>query len=325
MAEWSLSLSEMNMVTGIVVKVAKFSLGVSVFLQMLIQIHLFIFGFANVFVDTLNFEMMPLKAPYVGAVYNNFCFIVSGMVFKMSAITSILMNIFILALFYVAYYHTKSKKFPRVILGTIINNMIILISISATCAIAGIFTNQPEILFLILGLLLVCYAVFLLFFKNRSKSLKTTIFDKTKKIDTQNEDSFVFETKSGKIDLLNPYRGIYIQGGAGSGKSASVFEPIIKQIGEKQFTGILYDFKSPELTNLIFSSYSGTIIKVNNVDFKQPLFSDRVNPINPTYLSKSVIANEYATVILNNLLPESIKKPDFWISNAKMILAGVIW
>ena len=42
-------------------------------------------------------------------------------------------------------------------------------------------------------------------------------------------------------------------------------------------------------------------------------------------MSKSVIANEYATVILNNLLPESIKKPDFWISNAKMILAGVIW
>jgi Type IV secretion-system coupling protein DNA-binding domain len=327
MGDWGMSMSEGNMITGIIVKILKFSLGISIFIQMLIQIHLVYFGILNIFIDSLDFEMMPLKAPYIGAVYNNFCFIVSGMVFKMNAITSFLMIIFILALFYVAYYHTKNKRFPRVIIGTIFNNLIILISIGATCAIASNFTNQSEIVFVILGLLLICYAVFLLFFKNRSKSLKTKFFDKVKnkKSEITNQDSFVFETKSGKINLLNPYRGIYIQGGAGSGKSASIFEPIIKQIGEKQFAGILYDFKSPKLTNLIFSSYANGNIKVKNVDFKEALLSDRVNPINPTYLSKSVIANEYAQVILNNLLPESIKKPDFWISNAKMILAGVIW
>ncbi|HGE5775903.1 TPA: type IV secretory system conjugative DNA transfer family protein, partial [Flavobacterium psychrophilum] len=136
---------------------------------------------------------------------------------------------------------------------------------------------------------------------------------------------FVFETKSGKVFLDNPYRGIYIQGGAGSGKSASIFEAIITQCGEKQFTGMLYDFKSPELTNLVYLSYQNTNIKVKNVDFKNPLTSDRVNPIHPKYLTKSAVAMELSTVIINNLSTESIKKMDYWNSNFKQVLAGVIW
>ncbi len=324
MGEWGMSLSEGNMITGIVVKVIKFSLGVSIFVQMLLQIHLVYFGILNIFIDGLNFEKIPLKAPYIGAVYNNFCFIVSGMVFKMNAITSLLMVVFILALFYVAYYHTKNKKFPRVFIGTMFNNLIILISISATCAIASNFTNQSEILFVILGFLLICYAVYLIKFKGKNKKSKE-VFKKNKKSEKENLDGFVFETKSGKVFLDNPYRGIYIQGGAGSGKSASIFEPIIQQIGEKQFTGILYDFKSPELTNLIYLSYQNTAIKVKNVDFKNPLTSDRVNPIHPKYLSKSAVAMELSTVIINNLSVESIKKMDYWNSNFKQVLAGVIW
>ena len=69
--------------------------------------------------------------------------------------------------------------------------------------------------------------------------------------DKKNDESLNFNTKSGIIQLANPYRGIYIQGGAGSGKSGSIFEPIIKQVAEQGYTGILYDFKSPELTDKI--------------------------------------------------------------------------
>lgn len=59
----------------------------------------------------------------------------------------------------------------------------------------------------------------------------------------------------------NDYKEIYIKSEAGSGKSGSTFEffePIIKQIGEKQFTGILYDFKSPQLKDLICISFLET-------------------------------------------------------------------
>lgn len=138
-------------------------------------------------------------------------------------------------------------------------------------------------------------------------------------------DSLNFKTKSGIITLDNPFRGIYIQGGAGSGKSASIFEPIIKQIAKQEYTGILYDFKSPDLTEKVRSSYQSSSVKFKAVDFKNPALSDRINPIAPNYLTKSVIAIEYSQALVNNLIPESIKKADFWSNNTKMIIAGVIW
>ena len=81
--------------------------------------------------------------------------------------------------------------------------------------------------------------------------------------------------------------------------------PIIKQIAEQEYTGILYDFKSPELTEKIRASYSGSIVKFRNVDFKNPYQSDRINPIAPNYLTKSVIVLEYSQTLVNNLIPET--------------------
>lgn len=162
-----------------------------------------------------------------------------------------------------------------------------------------------------------------LFYKDFKNKSKTQTFEKNNlKIQKQ---GFLFKTQSGIINLGNPFRGIYIQGGAESGKSASIFEPIIKQIAEQEYTGILYDFKSPELTNKVRASYSGRNIEFKNIDFKNPSQSDRINPIAPKYVTKSVIAIEYSQALVNNLIPESIKKADFWSNNAKMIIAGVIW
>ena len=161
-------------------------------------------------------------------------------------------------------------------------------------------------------------------FKNKTKTTdKNQVFAKNKSKNLMN--GFIFKTASGVINLANPYRGIYIQGGAGSGKSASIFEPIINQISEQDYTGILYDFKSPELTDKIRASYLGKSVAFKNIDFKNPHQSDRINPIAPQYLTKSVIAMEYSQALVNNLLPESIKKADFWSNNTKMIIAGVIW
>src|SRR5690606_29994034 len=138
-------------------------------------------------------------------------------------------------------------------------------------------------------------------------------------------DGFVFRTKKGIIELNNPYRGIYIQGGAGSGKSASVFEPILEQIAEQDFSGILYDFKSPELTDKARYCFRYSRVNFRTIDFRNPLKSHRVNPISPNYITKSPVAIEYAKTLVNNLIPGSIKKQDFWSSNAKMIIAGLIW
>lgn len=323
------SIGEVSSIFGLIIRLIKSVVIFAVFFSIiLIESHLLVFGVANIFVSKYNFQLLDFKANYIANGYNNFLYYFTGIIEKMSGLVSIAIVLFIFSIVYISYYYSKRKKFPEAIIGTLINNFIILFAFFISFTIVDkYFFNLKEIIIPFLALIPTIQTIYLLYFKGKSKKFKlalsnNSLNEKSKKVYSVN---FVFETKSGKIILENPYRGIYIQGGAGSGKSASIFEPIIQQIGEKQFTGILYDFKSPELTNLTYLSYQNTAIKVKNIDFKQPLLSDRVNPIDLNYLGKSAIAMEYAQVILNNLLPESIKKPDFWISNAKMILAGVIW
>ena len=58
----------------------------------------------------------------------------------------------------------------------------------------------------------------------------------------------------GNIPVLkigNPFRSFGIFGGAGSGKTESIFKPIIEQAVRQKAGIILYDYKSPELDNFL--------------------------------------------------------------------------
>ena len=142
-----------------------------------------------------------------------------------------------------------------------------------------------------------------------------------------NESEIInFDTDKGRITIQNIYRGVYIQGGAGSGKSKSLIEPIIYQASENSMAGLLYDFKSPELTKKLLSAYKKqTEINTYFVDFKNPTRSNRVNPISPKYLTKSAVAFELSQTLINNLLPETIKKREYFDREAQSILTGIIW
>lgn len=312
---------------GIIFKMLKaIIIYVCVFSVVLIETHIIGFGIASIFIDKFDFEKRSVKGEVLKNLYNNFLYFFSKPYEKQSILVSLSLVIFILAIIYISYHYSKRKKFPGVIAGTVINNTIILMPMSIIFSLLQKnLIEYKEIIAGVFFLVPVVFAIYLIKFRNKSKESKKDKFEKIKKTEKEIVENFIFKTKSGNILLENPYRGIYIQGGAGSGKSASVFEPIIQQIGQKGFAGILYDFKSPELTEKVYLSYENTSIKVKNIDFKQPLLSDRVNPIDPKYLIKSAVVLEYSQVVINNLLPESIKKPDYWSSNAKMILAGVIW
>lgn len=231
----------------------------------------------------------------------------------------IIISILSISFWVIAY---KLGKFQNVIRGIVF----VGVTTSSFLYVGGLITSSLSKHignFSLLIMLLPLGFIVFLFYKDFKNLNIIHTFDKNNlKIENQ---GFLFKTQSGIINLGNPFRGIYIQGGAGSGKSASIFEPIIKQIAEQEYTGILYDFKSPELTNKVRASYNGKNIKFKNVDFKNPSQSDRINPIAPKYITKSVIAIEYSQALVNNLIPESIKKADFWSNNAKMIIAGVIW
>ncbi len=127
------------------------------------------------------------------------------------------------------------------------------------------------------------------------------------------------------IFIPNPYAGIFISGGAGSGKSKSFIEPIIYDCADNNFTGVLYDFKFPSLANHVCNAYKETNIKISYVNFTDVNYSNRINPIAPKYITTSNHARELAIAIVNNLMPETIRKPDFWSRNTEALLTAVIW
>ena len=242
---------------------------------------------------------------------------------EMPYLAAIVLSLVSLSIWYLSY---KLGKFHTFLSGVMwVGILTIIYSFSASFLVQMTRTTLGVEFSVILGTFPLFIAIFLIskdIYKAKKTPKEPLIKQFSKKED---KDSLNFKTSAGVINLANPFRGIYIQGGAGSGKSASIFEPIIKQIAEQEYTGILYDFKSPELTEKVRASYLDSIVEFRNIDFKNAHQSDRINPISPNYLSKSVIALEYSQTLVNNLIPESIKKADFWSNTTKMILSGVIW
>ena len=318
-----IELSEFTGHGNTLIKIIKFIFIFAIVADVLVvETHLFGFAITNLFVDNYNFKLVKFEPNYLVTGYNNFLYFFAKPVAKIPFWSNVLIILTIPSVIYASYYHTKNKRFPGVIRGTIKNNILFFIGLAI---LAKLLVSILPMLGLIIYVLPFVYVIYLLIFKNKTITKTNKFTDIIKQSEKETDDSFVFETNNGLISLENPYRGIYIQGGAGSGKSASIFEPIIQQLGAKNFAGILYDFKSPELTEKVFLSYENSNIKVKNIDFKHPFLSNRVNPIEPMYLSKAAIANEYSQVIINNLLPESIKKMDFWLGSARNILSGVMW
>lgn len=64
-----------------------------------------------------------------------------------------------------------------------------------------------------------------------------------------NPNAVQLHTTRGNIVLNNPFRGIFVLGAAGSGKSESVGVPLLGQFIGKGFAGVVYDFKFPTLAD----------------------------------------------------------------------------
>ena len=154
---------------------------------------------------------------------------------------------------------------------------------------------------------------------------------------------FNLKLKDGWINISNPFRGILVIGSAGSGKSYSVAEPIIEEAIRKNYSGIVYDFKFPSLSEVVYNSYLrenekrkkiGRKERENEEEIKPELklvsFTDlkrssRINPLKPENLPIMAYAEEFSLSLISNLMPESIKQKDFWVRSAHAILTAVIW
>lgn len=169
---------------------------------------------------------------------------------------------------------------------------------------------------------------FIIYKKIKSRLIKHEILS-PKKEKFKNGKSFNSEglelELNGQVNIKNPYAGVFISGGAGSGKSKSIIEPIIYDSGRKNFTGVVYDFKFPELAKYVETAFHNSRIQRKYVNFTNMNITDRVNPIHPELMKNDSYAREFAYSILANLNPSMISKPDFWSDNSLSLLASVFW
>lgn len=134
----------------------------------------------------------------------------------------------------------------------------------------------------------------------------------------------------GYITVGNPFRGTLVIGSAGSGKSFSIFNPYIEQMIAHGWTMMLYDFKMPDLTEVVYNAllrYRDRYTKVPQfycINFRDPLKSNRCNPIAPEYLTDIIDASETARVVMEALNKGNEKKDFFWMS-AQQYIGICLW
>lgn len=171
------------------------------------------------------------------------------------------------------------------------------------------------------------------FIKKRN-DFKETFLQCEKKIDTefsvnlQTRYQYKGKQHTGWINVVNPFRGTMVLGTPGSGKSFSVYLPFMEQMIRKGYTMFVYDYKYPSLTFDVYNMLLQNIEYYDRlgqkrpmfcvVNFKDPRYSLRCNPLNPQYITSLTDCTEIADVIMKNLV-ETDKK-DFFTQSAQLYI-----
>ena len=134
------------------------------------------------------------------------------------------------------------------------------------------------------------------------------------------------------INVVSPQRGCMVLGTPGSGKSYSIYGPFIRQMIQKQYAMFVYDYKFPDLTrkvmNELLDNYDCYKIKPKMyiVNFDDPLYSHRFNPIHPRYLTDPVDSTEISELIMKNVNRGSGKEgDDFFAKSAQCYIDLLLW
>ena len=142
--------------------------------------------------------------------------------------------------------------------------------------------------------------------------------------------------REGWINIINPFRGTWVVGTPGSGKTFSVIEPVIRQHCRKGFSMVVYDYKFPTLATKLYYHYrinkaAGNTpkgCKFNIINFVNVEYSRKVNPIQQKYIGNLAAAQETAETLI-----ESLQKgqkggggsDDFFQKSATNFLAACIY
>ena len=115
--------------------------------------------------------------------------------------------------------------------------------------------------------------------------------------------------RKGWVNIVNPFRGTWVVGTPGSGKTFSIIEPFIRQHSTKGFAMVVYDYKFPTLATKLYYHYRKNLAagkvpkgcKFNIINFVDVEYSRRVNPIQLKYIPNLAAASETAETLLESL------------------------
>ena len=115
--------------------------------------------------------------------------------------------------------------------------------------------------------------------------------------------------RKGWVNIVNPFRGTWVVGTPGSGKTFSIIEPFIRQHSAKGFAMVVYDYKFPTLADKLYYHYcknreAGKTPKgcqFSVINFVDVEYSRRVNPIQCKYIGNLAAASETAETLLESL------------------------
>lgn len=113
----------------------------------------------------------------------------------------------------------------------------------------------------------------------------------------------------GWINIEQPFRGVWVVGVPGSGKTFGIIEPLIRQEAAKGWSMCVYDYKFPTLARKLFYQFNKQKIKgilpenatFNVINFVDVEYSKRVNPIQNRYINSVGEASETAVTLMEAL------------------------
>lgn len=199
------------------------------------------------------------------------------------------------------------------------------------CAFWGLFTIYLPFSFLTLFVYITVATLGFLFSYFPEKEIERVQTDRKK-----NETKYSLHLKGDNnkwVNITNPFRGILVIGSNGGGKTVSTAEPFIEQYAQKNYAGIIYDYKFPTLSDIAYLHFSAKREVDDNelqpmffvVSFSDITKSHRFNPLNPNYLKSQIYATEFAKALVVNFNTESNQKSDFWVKSSTAFLTAIIW
>ncbi len=126
----------------------------------------------------------------------------------------------------------------------------------------------------------------------------------------------------GKTRIIrNIFAGVGVFGASRSGKTASVIYTLLLHFKKWSFSGVIYDYKNGELTEICIPLF-GKRVKIFAVH--RPDISIRLNPINPKYLEDEKDVSAVTQVILDNLAGSDKGENGFFYDTASSLLSAII-